>query len=286
MDVKSSWIVRITLLIVALSWFSYTLDRFSLGITTQIIYFTDVPATVGLGFRTAAGFIALITILFYLIRRDLSVPEGTMSFRWIVIFEALYFLSFLPSAVWGLGAELPGLPRELLIVSTGLPCFVEATVIPIALAKLFLELNPNKPVIGIVKWAWISGVAYLFVFWFNYSMQWTAALIQEGTSFVTLNPSNTIGFAITVGGLLLLTVFAAVSFKRTVGEESLTKRGWKRIGIIVTAFGLYFDLIILLWILFGYPGGYWYIFFVSHNVDLWLLALPVAGLALLFETQR
>lgn len=280
--------VKVGLFLVALSWFSYTLYRFSLSITEQYVSFTDVPGTVGLGFRSAGGFIAVATILFYLVKKDLSAPEATMSLRWIVIFEAIYFLCFVQSAIWGLATVIPGYSRELLIVSTGLPCLVETIVIPVVLVKVFLELSPEKTVRGLIKWALISGTAYLFVFWFNYTMQWTAALIDKGVGFVVLHPINAFGFVLTAVGLLLLTLFAAFSFRRTIGKEKLMGLDLKRIGVIVTAFGLYFDLTFLLWILFGTVGGHnmWHTFFVHHNVDLWCLALPLAGLPLLFQTRR
>ena len=280
--------VKVGLFLVALSWFSYTLYRFSLSITEQYVSFTDVPGTVGLGFRSAGGFMAVVAILFYLVKRGLSAPEATMSLRWVVIFEAIYFLCFIPSAIWGLATVIPGYSRELLIVSTGLPCLVETMVIPVVLAKVFFELSPKKSERGVIKWAWISGTAYLFVFWFNYTMQWIAALIDKGVSFVVLYPINAFGFVLTAVGLLLLTLFAAFSFRRTLGKENLIGLDLKRIGVIVTAFGLYFDLTFLLWILFGSVGGYnmWHTFFVYHNVDLWCLTLPLAGLSLLFQTRR
>jgi len=276
------------LFLVALSWFSYTLYRFSLSITEQLVSFTDVPGTIGLGFRSAGGLVAVVTILFYLVKRDLLAPEATMSLRWIVIFEAIYFFCFIQSAIWGLATVIPGYSRELLISSTGLPCLAEAIVIPLVLAKLFIELNPKKTTRGATKWALISGTAYLFVFWFNYTMQWTAALIEKGVSFVVLYPINAIGFVLTAGGLLVLTLYAAFSSRRTLEKEESMGPDLKRIGAIVTAFGLYFDLIFLLYILFGSVGGYnmWHTFFVYHNVDLWCLALPVAGLPLLFQTRR
>jgi hypothetical protein len=280
--------VKIGLFLVALSWFSYTLYRFSTSITTQAILFTDVPGTIGLGFRTAAGFIAVITILFYLVKRDLSTPEATMSLRWVVIFEAIGFLCFIPAAIWGFDTVMSRYPREVLILSTGLPCLVEAILIPVVLAKVFLELNPKKSARGVIKWALISGVAYLFVFWFNYSMQWIATLILKGTNFVVLHPINAFGFALTAVGLLLLTLFAAFSFRRMFRKESLTGLDLKRVGSIITVFGLYFDLIFLLWILFGYVGGYnmWHTFFAHHNVDLWALTLPLVGLPFLFQARR
>ena len=279
--------IKVGLFLVALSWFSYTLYRFALSITEQIVSFTDVPGTIGLGFRSAGSFIAVVAILFYLVKRDLSAPEATISLRWIVAFEAIYFFCFLQSAIWGLTTVFPGYPRELLIVSTGLPCLAEALVIPLALTKLFLELSPEKTANGATKWALIAGIGYLFVFWFNYTMQWIAALMVTGVRFV-LYPINAFGFMLTAVGLLGLALYAAFSFRGTLGREKLTGLDLKKIGVIVTAVGLYFDLMFLLYLLFGSVGGYnmWHTFFVYHNVDLWCLALPVAVLPLLFQPRR
>ena len=57
----------------------------------------------GMGFRFAAGIIAVLTALFFLLKKDLSRAETLMSLRWIVILEALYwFVGLFPSGLWGL----------------------------------------------------------------------------------------------------------------------------------------------------------------------------------------
>jgi len=295
MSIKSDWPVKIGLFLVALSWFSFTLYEFSLAIVNRVIVWpiilTDVPGAVGLGFRAAAGFVAVISILFYLAKRDLSGPEAIMSLRWVVILEAAYFVSFFPSGLWGLTYDVTYLsssfPSGLLIVETGLPCLVESTVIPVVLVMLFFELNPKKSAKDAIKWGLISGTVYLFVYWFNYTSQWIADIMLSGIGFVSLYPINALGFALTAVGLLLLALFAAHFSQRTLGKEILTKLDLKRIGVIVTGFGLYFDLTFLLWILFGSVGGWsiWHTFFVYHNADLWCLSLPLVGLPLLFKNQ-
>jgi hypothetical protein len=288
MKTTSNLLIKLGLLLVALSWFSYTLYTFALGSIHQIVIFTDMPATVGLGFRTSAGIIAVITILFHLVKKDVAAQETLTSLRWVVLLEALYYVTFVPSAIWGLTTEFELYPRELLLTSTGLPCLLEAVIIPLVLTKLFLELSPEKPIGGIIKWGWISGVVYILVFWFNYTMQWIAAIIQKGVGFVTLYPINAFSFALTAVGLFLLTLYATVSFREISGKNALTRVELKRAGVIITLFGLYFDLTFLLWLLFGSVGGYnmWHTFFIFHNVDLWSLALPLAGLPLLLQKSN
>ena len=84
-DTRAHWALRFGMFLVSLSWFSYMLYEFANGVinrgplTVFFILVTDVPGCIGIGFRTAAGFIALITILFYVVRRDLSKPEALMA---------------------------------------------------------------------------------------------------------------------------------------------------------------------------------------------------------------
>jgi len=44
-------------------------------------------------------------------------------------------------------------------------------------------------------------------------------------------------------------------------------------------------VIYVMWVLFGSVGGWgpWYQWFLGHNMDLWVMALPAAGVPLLFS---
>ncbi len=88
--------LRMGLLIVALTWFLFTFYEFIKGAFnifkgTFWIELTDTAGVIGLGFRAVAGFIAVITILFFIFRKDLSKPEVMMSIRWVVLGEAVCF---------------------------------------------------------------------------------------------------------------------------------------------------------------------------------------------------
>jgi len=295
MNAKSDWPLRIGLLFVALAWFSFTFYEFTNGIinrgplTELWIMLTDVPGCIGLGFRTVAGFIAVITILFYIVKRNLSVPEALMSLRWVVILEGANFVSLFPSAMWGMSniTNITSTYSALFLVETGLPVLVESIAIPFVLVKLFFELNPKKSARGAIKWGLISGTIYLFVFWLNNTCNWIGAIMDKGIEYVSLYPINLFSFGITAVGLLLLALFAAYFSKRSFREEVLTKLDLKRIGVIITALGLYFNVIYVLWLFFGSVGGWsmWYAWFLNHNMDLWALSLPFVGLPLLFHKQ-
>ena len=94
-----------------------------------------------------AALIAILTIAFYIAKKDLSKPELTMSLRWIILGEAVFMLALFPCVVWSFAAAL-GVSNTMGLgsfIESTLPVFVESVIIPIVLFKLFLELNPNKP---------------------------------------------------------------------------------------------------------------------------------------------
>ncbi len=295
MDTRRYLPFKVGLLLVSLSWFSYMLYEFANGIINRgpldvfFILVTDVPGCIGLGFRTAAGFIAVVTILFYIVKKDLSKPEALMALRLIVLFEAGYwFLSFFMSGVWGIvGLANPSVAfgdALLMTIESTLPCFVQSIGLVAVLVKLFLELSPNKPEKNAVKWGLIAGAFYVFVFWLNNTGMWIAAVIDKGTDYIMLYPSNMFSFLFTTVGLLLLALYAAYFSKKSIGTESFAKLNMHTVGVIVTLVGLYFGVHYVMWIFLGSVGGWgsWYAWIMGHNLDLWAMSLPFVGLPLLF----
>ena len=286
MENKSQWAFKIGLFIVVLTWFSLTMYKFGTTVLNLTdVPFTDMPGSVGFGFRAAASFMALIITLFYLVKRDLSTSEVITSFRWIVLLEAAYWMLFLPAAIWGFDFQSVLYSREFFILEAGLPCLVEALVMPTVLVVLFFKLSPNKPAQAAIKWALIAAAAYLFVFWFNYTSQWWSEIFLSGTDFLSKSMLYSFEFAITVGGLLLIAVYAAVYAKNHFGTKTLSSLNLRKAGIIVTSLGLYFDAIWIAWLVFGNVGPLtvWPTFSVLHNVDLWMVSLPLVGLPLLLS---
>ena len=295
MDTRRYWPLKVGLLLVSLSWFLYMLYEFANGIINRgplevfFILVTDVPGCIGLGFRTAAGFIAVVTILFYIVKKDLSKSEALMALRLIVLFEAGYwFLSFFMSGVWGLiGLANPSVTfgdAFLMTIESTLPCFVQSIGLVAVLVKLFLELSPNKPEKNAVKWGLIAGAFYVFVFWLNNTGMWIAAVVDKGTDYIMLYPSNLFSFLFTTVGLLLLALYAAYFSKKSIGTESFAKLNLHTVGVIVTLVGLYFGVHYVMWIFLGSVGGWgtWYAWIMGHNLDLWAMSLPFVGLPLLF----
>ena len=282
---KTEWPLRTGLLLVSFAYFSFAFYEFTLSIfgrgTTWPTIVTDVPSVVGLGFRTAAGLIAVVTVLFYFVKRDLGRSEAIMSLRWILLLEAAYWLSLLPSGLLGLTPSY-SYSIEGFIEST-LPCLVESIGIPILLAKFFFELNPEKPPQNQIKWSLVLGTYYIFIFWLANSGNWIYVAMQKGTDYVTGYAANFFSFGLTTVGLLLLTWYTGYFSKKSFGKPTV-ELGIKGVGGIITALGLYFNAIYMLYIFFGAVGGWsaWYAWFINHNMDLWLLSLPLVGLPLLF----
>lgn len=286
-DSKALWTVKLGFLAVALAWFSFTFYEFAFGIvnrsTAWPIIIQDLPGALGMGFRTGASFMAVVTVLFWIFNNDFSRPELATSLRFILIFEAATFVSLIPSGVYTF--IFPELLTPMWIIELTIPVLTESILIPVVLMKLFFALNPNKPVRNAIKWALISGTLYLFVFWLNYTCNWLGTILTKGIEYVSAYPVNLFSFCLTSIGLLLLALYTASFTKKSIGIEDLNGLDINRIGFIVTFFGLYFVVTYFLWLLFGSVGGWsiWYAWFLNHNMDLWLLTAPMLGLPLIFH---
>jgi hypothetical protein len=259
-------------------------------LTVFFILVTDVPGCIGIGFRTVAAFVAVVTALFYIVRRDLSKPEALMALRLIILLEAGYwFFSFFMAGV--MGFSFLSVPSDLfggaiiMTIESTLPSFLQSIGLAAVLVKLFLQLGPNKPAENAIKWGLITGTFYVFVFWVNNTVNWTAAIIEKGIDYVLLYPANMFSFLLTTVGLLLLGLYAAYFSRKSIGAKSLSELNIHTIGVIVTLVGLYFAVHYIMWIFLGSVGGWgtWYAWMMGHNLDLWAMSLPIVGLPLLFH---
>lgn len=287
MSSKPNLALKIGVFILAFAWFSFTLYELILGFLHSshpdqnvgaYRLLSETAASTGLAFRTAGGFVAFITSLFYIVKKDRSTPETLMALRFVVAFEAIYwfslFFSILPSA-W--------LQLNLFTLVNNLPCTVESIALPIVLCVLFVKLSPEKAGTSGVKWALISGVICILVFWLNNSVNWIMAVIVKGSDYLLSYPANLFSFILTTVGLLMLVVYTAYFTWKTIKKNDYTNMNLRTIGIIIVCFGLYFDVTFVMYLFFGAVGGWgtWYAWFMGHNVDLWLMVIPLVGLPLL-----
>jgi len=298
--------LKIGLLLVAFAYFFFTFHalftvswigewEYVTGSFSFWIFITDISASFTLIFRFIASIIAITSVIYYFAKKGLSASKTFKVLRWILVLEAIYWLGLLVSGVWGvlpLSATVTDYILTLqfslaLLITTGIPCLVSSIAIPIALFKLASTLDQGKPKKDSVKWGLIAGTIYIFVFWLNNTGMWIATLMSKGTEYLTTYPVNLLSFASTTVGLLALTVFTAYFLKKSVGTATLEKLKLRTLGAIIVALGLYFLWNYLTWIFFGGDTLWseWYAWFLGHNLDLWLLSLPLIGLPLLFKRQ-
>jgi uncharacterized membrane protein YqhA len=283
--------LKIGLLIVVIAYFLFTLNAlFTLewigeweGLPEHIafwIFVSDITATVFLIFRFVGGLIAVSAIFLYFAKKGMTSVTGMKILKWIVVFEALYWVGLITSGVWGISSS-----NFVLLLSTGIPCMFSSIVLPVSLFKLASKLKPTKPGKEALKWGLIAGTVFIFVLWLNNATMWIVTIMDRGVGYLFANPELMISFASTIAGLLALAIFAAYFTKKSIGIEGIEQLKMGTVGAIITILGVYFLWNYLTWIFFG-GWSDWYAWFLGHNLDLWLLSLPMLGLPLLFEQKK
>ena len=256
------------------------------------IYIEDVVAAVGMAFRFIAGIIAFGAVAYYF-RRGMPTRNRLFNILTVIlVFEAIYWFGLIATAgvevrsfALANHASIMGALTALMVGA--IPSVVESIVLPIAILVLALKLNPNKPDRAPIKWGLITGTILLFSFWLTNTSIWISMVNSRfgGWSGVTNYAVNALSFVLTVFGLLALAIFTAgytVKFSRGKSELNL-----KIVGVITLAFGTFFLWEYLSWIFFGgdYLWSNWYAWFLGHNLDLWILALPLLAVPLLFTNK-
>lgn len=293
--------VKIGLLIVALTYFLFTLHAtFTLswigewermgGFFSFIIFVEDISATFGLVFRFAASGITLALIIFLIWQKDLSTLLVYKFLRVILVFEGLYWFGLIATAGFSIQFLLLRNESILSIVNSlftsVIPTVLEAVVLPITLFISAYKLSSNKPVKAAVRWGLIAGTIAIAVFWLINTSIWMSVLSEKGAGYLTAYPEHLSSFISTVVGLALLTIYMACFTKMSSGSENGRAIKLRSVGGIVLALGLYFLWNYLSWILFaGNTWNNWYAWFLGHNMDLWMLSLPLLGLPLLFHNK-
>jgi hypothetical protein len=287
--------LKIGFLTVAVAYFLFTFHgMFTLswvgewnlaeGFFSVWLLVTDISATATFVFRVVGSLIAVSAVILYFAKKGLSAPIKLKILKWILVCEAIYWLGLLAS---GIGSLLPvtGPLYFDFLITSGIPCTVAATAIPIALFKLVSNLNPHKPAKEAIKWGLIAGTVYVFVFWLSNTAMWLYTVMYKGTEYLLAYPENLLSFGLTTVGMLALALFTAYFSKKSIGTETLEKLKLRTVGAIIVALGLYFLWNYLTWIFFESPWSAWYAWFLGHNMDLWIMVIPLVGVPLLFEQK-
>jgi hypothetical protein len=293
--------LKIGLFVVSIAYFLFTLHAlFTLswigeweylggGSASFWIFITDVSAYFGLIFRFLASLIGIVAIIFYFAKKGLPESTTFKFLKGILVLEALYWVPLFLSGLMGsLPVDLSGFGATglslSLLITTGTPCLVSSIAIPVALFKLASKLKPKKPQKEAVKWGLVAGTLYVFVFWLNNMGMWLSMLLTKGTEYFSTYPENMLSFILTLYGLPVLVAFTAYFAGKSIaaGTGTFEKLNPRSLGALIIALGLYFLWNYLAWIFFG-GWSDWYAWFLGHNLDLWMLSLPLVGLPLLFK---
>lgn len=282
--------LKVGILIVSLAYFLFTLHatfvlswigewEYLLEPTRSWILVTDIAAFVFLIARFTAGILAAGGAILYFIKKGLAQLTTYKLLRAILVLEGLYWIGLLPSGIWGL---VPSSGVTLLI-SMGVPCII-ALAISVSLFIFAWKLSPNKPHGPAIKWATLAGFFYVIVLWLNNSGIWVITIMDDGFGFVLTQPQYLLSFSITVGGLLALAVYTAYFAKKSMKTQNIEGLNFSGAGVILVALGMYFLWNYLTWIFFG-GWNEWYAWILGHNLDLWMLSLPLVGIPLLFRNN-
>jgi hypothetical protein len=256
------------------------------------IFITDIAAAPGMAFRFVAGIIAVIAVAYYIKKPPPTTKKLYDILKVILVFEAIYWFGLVATA--GLEIYFLIVVPSTSIMATlttamegALANTLEAIVLPIILLVLAFKLNPNKPSSIPIKWALISGTTLIVSLWLVNMSLWVSTVATIGWAGVTNYAVNTVSFVLTVVGMLILSLFTAwytISYIRAKPQVL----SLKTVGVIITALGMYFLWEYLSWIFFGgdYLWSNWYAWFLGHNLDLWMLALPLVGIPMLFYAKE
>ena len=254
--------------------------------TVQLI--EDLNATIGNVFRCAGSILAFVALVFYYAKRSFSRNRSYLIVRTVLVFEAIYWLGLLASGMSGIWRIFTRGYGLLYSVGYVLPAVFESTIIPIALFILAYKLSPNKPMKGAIKWSLISVTLLVLGYCLLNSGIWIFVIPAKGIEYLTMYPYMMGAFLSTILGLFALTVYSAYATKKFLGFETLQNLDPKPLGVIITGLGLFYLWNYLTWIFFGGDQVWsdWYAWLLGHNMDLWMLSLPLVGLPLLFEGRK
>jgi len=257
--------------------------------TRFVIYITDVTGAVGIAFRLAASIIALAAVVYYFNHRAPSRERTFKILRIVVLFEGIYWLGLATTAYYGFqsfftvisqsGLSTTSFFYDLMVLA--LPTAVEGIILPIVLFILAFKLSPTKPTDKAIKWSLIAGTIIILVFWLVYTSIWIT-ILYSSPNLITGYTQNLVSFILTAFGLLALTIYAAYFATVSRNVRTLEELKLKVAATIILLLGLFFLWNYVSWLFFGVgPWNEWGQMFLGHDLDIWMLSLPLLAIPLL-----
>ena len=268
----------------------------------QILYYFSegVTGSIAIVLRAFAACFAVYAAYLYWRKKDIAMPSIRKNTSRALLLEAGFFLAIIPSIIAAFAYNLTTseylfyfdhTPEQILLFGTAIPCLAMAITVAPLLLKLRSKVRVEAPTKDVIKWASLTGLAYVFVvFWFNYCMLWMANMVYYpranqvyGLDFL-LQPTNFTSFAVTAFGLLAIGLMGVWTLRPAL-EGNPSKVNLKALGGVIVAFACYF---IFNTIYYVATGGYeanpsvWYeVISPMHNANLWTMALVIVGAPLI-----
>jgi hypothetical protein len=179
------------------------------------------------------------------------------------------------------------------------PTILEGIILPIILFVLAVKLNPNKPIGAPIKWGFITGTIMISAFWLVNTNIWVSVIrsrgieylwnviVQvDGGQFVTFHPEHLVSFITSAFGLLAIMIYTGYLTTKSTRIAAIQNLRLGSIGIVILGLGLFYLWNYYSWVLFaGDTWNNWYAWILGHNMNLWMLSLPLLGVPLLFANN-
>jgi hypothetical protein len=289
----SYWLVvcvRFTLQMITES--SFFIEQTGVSWWTVLFFATENVPSLGIFFRWIVALMALYSAAIIVMKKEdkLSIIKRKVSAA--LFLEGANYLTLIPVLISGVTFAFVGeklwyygqTPPLVVVLINGITSIAILLVIPPVLFKLRSKIVNNSPLEGILKWVSIAAVSYLFIiFWFVYSISFVASFVpwtvraQPGIE-ILLNPLDLFSFAVTVFGFLAIALYALKVFLPAIKERGAPNL--RQIGIITTGVGVYFALMLAIYLAVGYhahPTVWMEIIMPVHNPDWWCLSFIVIG---------
>lgn len=238
-------------------------------LSLQLILFQELAAAIGFLVNLIAAFLGFKSTIQF-IKKD---KKWKTTLGKALIFEAIFFLLFIPTSIHHIGGAILSLFGADFFV--GLSYLLQVLLIVPPFIVLGLKIKNNQSQASIQKWVCITAPLFVFAFWLKYLFLWIDTLFPMGpeqlTIMIAVGALNS-WLTLLIAGIL--TTVACFDFYK---NKKMNK--WFT-GIALIMFGGYF--IIYDFVAIWEPVYSWF-FYVT---DVWMVTITTLGTAILKLPKR
>lgn len=287
MYLKNNSGIRISLLIVALSYllyniyqasvttvflfeFSSTLSLFTsnqeIAFHLPLLLLQEAAGSLGVYVRLVGGLLAFQTAWLFAKGNDLHFEKLSK----VLLLESIHFLLLLPSGINHIitSATLPG---GLFNIYTGISFLLQPLLIFPSLFMASRKLKTSQKNVEF-KWFAIAAICYVFGLWINHFLLWVYALVplgnQQSSLITTIGSANSV-LSLLISGILTVAVYLIFERKK--------KLNINLIGVTLALIGFYFVIYALVSLWVPVYGSFLVL------TEFWLIVLPILGMTILRE---